>query len=66
MGLVSCIAICTAVFYWLNHAHAMSFDFIERYLGFSPDGGDGSFRVMLFVTLGMITVAKAFHFTVRQ
>ena len=24
-------------------------DFIERIFGFSPDGGDGSFEVLLFV-----------------
>ena len=26
-------------------------DFIERYLGFSPDGGDGSFEAMLLIAL---------------
>jgi hypothetical protein len=26
-------------------------DFIERYLGFSPDHGDGSFEAMLLVML---------------
>jgi len=32
-------------------------DFIERYLGFSPDGGDGSIEaiaLMLLVTLGAL------------
>ena len=26
-------------------------DFIERYLSFSPDGGDGSFEAMLLLVL---------------
>ena len=26
-------------------------DFIERYLGFSPDGGDGLFEAMLLLAL---------------
>jgi hypothetical protein len=30
-------------------------NFIEGYLGFSPDGGDGSFEVMLLMLLVMIT-----------
>ena len=31
-------------------------DFIERHLGFSPDGGDGSIEAVLVVMLFMIIV----------
>ena len=65
-GLVSSIAVCGAIFYWLEHARHPPFDFIERYLGFSPDGGDGSFEVMLLITVGVLIVATAFHLTVRK
>jgi len=34
-------------------------NFIEGYLGFSPDGGDGSFEVMLLMMLVMITTGMA-------
>ena len=36
-------------------------DFIERYLGFSPDGGDGPFEVMTLVVLAVLIVAGAFR-----
>jgi len=36
-------------------------DFIERYLGISPDGGDGALEVMLLVLLVMIVVAIGMH-----
>ena len=34
-------------------------DFIERLFGFSPDGGDGSFEVLLFAIpiAGIIAIA---------
>ena len=34
-------------------------DFIERLFGFSPDGGDGSFELLLFAIpiVGIIAVA---------
>jgi hypothetical protein len=31
--------------------------FIERYLGFSPDGGDGSMEILVAVVLVLIIVA---------
>ena len=32
-------------------------DFIERWLGLSPDGGDGTTEVMYIIALGAILVA---------
>ena len=37
-------------------------DFIERYLGFSPDHGDGSFEAMLLITLVTIITGTAIGF----
>jgi hypothetical protein len=37
-------------------------DFIERYLGFSPDHGDGSFEAMLLTGLATIITGIAIGF----
>jgi len=34
-------------------------DFIERYLGFSPDHGDGSLEVIILIALVAITTGLA-------
>ena len=65
IGLISSIAVCAAVFYWIEHARHTPLDFIERHLGFSPDGGDGSLEVMLLLTLFMLIVATAFHLATK-
>ena len=44
IGLSSIIAVCGAVLLWV-HRQSAPMDFIERHLGFSPDGGDGSMEV---------------------
>ena len=36
-------------------------DFIERYFGISPDGGDGLLEILLIVLLVMIVVAIWLH-----
>ena len=36
-------------------------DFIERYFGVSPDGGDGSLEILFAVLLLMIFVAVWMH-----
>ena len=37
-------------------------DFIERYLGFAPDHGDGSFEAMLLIALLTIITGMALGF----
>jgi hypothetical protein len=37
-------------------------DFIERYLGFSPDNGDGSFEAMLLIVLVTIITGISLGF----
>ena len=38
-------------------------DFIERYLGISPDGGDGSLEAMLLIMLVTIITGIALRFS---
>jgi len=37
-------------------------DFIERYLGFSPDGGDGSLEAILLIALVVFVVGIGIGF----
>ena len=39
-------------------------DFIEKYLGISPSGGDGSMEVVIFLVLVTIVLAIALRFSV--
>jgi hypothetical protein len=41
-------------------------NFIERYLGISPDGGDGSFEAILLTMLLMIITGIALRFTAHR
>jgi hypothetical protein len=61
IALGSIIAICGVVLLWVNHTIAAPMDFIERHLGFSPDNGDGSIKVMLLTVLVMIITVVAFR-----
>jgi len=40
-------------------------DFIEKYFGISPDGGDGSLEIMLLMLLVLVGVAIWMHFPIR-
>jgi hypothetical protein len=41
-------------------------DFIERWLGVSPDGGDGSLEVLYFIALAVVIVAIVFRSRITQ
>jgi hypothetical protein len=41
-------------------------DFIERWLGISPDGGSGAFELMILVLLAAALVAMTRYRTARQ
>jgi hypothetical protein len=43
---------------WRSHV-----DFIERYLGFSPDGGDGSVEIAMLVLIVALIGLSAFRKT---
>jgi hypothetical protein len=60
---------CAALFGWAKDAGFVKvkrkrcrMDFIERYLGFSPDHGDGSFEAMLLIALVTIITGIALGF----
>jgi hypothetical protein len=40
-------------------------DFIERHLGFSPDGGDGSVEALLITVLVMIITVAASRWALK-
>jgi hypothetical protein len=40
-------------------------DFIERHLGFSPDGGDGSVKALLITVLVMIITVAASRWALK-
>jgi len=54
-GLLFVIVFCGVVSIWVHHPGNASMAFMERTFGFSPDGGDGSFEILLLV-LGALTV----------
>jgi hypothetical protein len=61
IGLGSIIAVCGALLIWLLHKSAAPMDFIERHLGFSPDGGDGLMEVLLLTVFFAIFSVVAFR-----
>ena len=65
VGLGCVISVCAAVLLFVHRESTASMDFIERHLGFSPDGGDGSFEVMILVVSAMLIVAGAFRLAFR-
>jgi len=58
-GLAAMTALCGAVLFSVDHPGNRSLDFIERHLGFSPDGGDGSMEILFLVALAMVVAAIA-------
>ena len=61
IGLGFIIAVCGAVVLWVERNSAAPMDFIERHLGFSPDGGDGSMEALLITVFVMIITLVAFR-----
>ncbi len=41
-------------------------DFIERWFGISPDGGDGSLEILYVVALVVVVAAITFRARIRQ
>ena len=61
IALASTIAVCGAVLHWVHHNSVAPMDYIERHLGFSPDGGDGSMETLLITLFVMIITVAAFR-----
>jgi heme/copper-type cytochrome/quinol oxidase subunit 4 len=41
-------------------------DFVERHLGFAPDGGDGSMEILVLVAIVAIVVMGALWLATRK
>jgi hypothetical protein len=61
IALGSIIAVCGALVLWVERNSAVPMDFIERYLNFSPDDGDGSMEVILITVLVMMVTVVGFR-----
>ena len=57
VGLATISIVGAAILFAGERVHTGPMDFIERYLGFSPDGGDGSIEILVAVVLVVIIVA---------
>jgi hypothetical protein len=58
-GLSTISVVCAAVVFAAENALSGPMQFIERHLGFSPDGDDGSTEIMLAVVLVALVVLGA-------
>jgi hypothetical protein len=65
VGLATISVVGAAVLFAAEHVHTGPKDFIERHLGFSPDGGDGSTEILVLVVLFMIVIAGALRLTTK-
>jgi hypothetical protein len=65
VGLATISVVGAAVLFAAEHVRTGPMNFIERYLGFSPDGGDGSMEILALVALVMIVVAGALRLTTK-
>ena len=51
VGLAAISVVLAAAVFAAENAFTGPMQFIERYLGFSPDGGDGSMEILVVVVL---------------
>ena len=65
IGLVSLSALCAVFLFLIERATSAPMYFIERYLGFSPDSGDGSLELFLVLALITLVAATGLRFAVR-
>ena len=63
IGLLYLITLCGVVLVLTDHKNA-PLDFIEKYFHISPDGGDGSFEIILLVASA--TIASAIGLSLRS
>jgi hypothetical protein len=59
VGLATISVVLAAVVFAAEHALNGPMQFIERHLGFSPDGGDGSVEILVAVVLVAIIAVGA-------
>jgi hypothetical protein len=68
-GVAACLAtisvVLAAVVFAAENAYTGPITFIERYLGFSSDGGDGSIEILVAVVSIAIVVLAAFRLATK-
>lgn len=65
VGLATISVVGAALLFSIEKVRYGPMDFIERYLGFSPDSGDGSMEILLVVALVAIVVTVALCLATR-
>ena len=65
VGLATISVVLAAVLFAAEHVRNGPINFIERHLGFSPDGGDGSMEILVLLALVTIVVAGALRLTTK-
>jgi hypothetical protein len=68
-GVAACLAtisvVLAPVVFTAENARTGPTHLIERYLGFSPDGGDGLMEILVGVVLVAIVVVSAFRLATK-
>jgi hypothetical protein len=59
VSLATISVVGAALLFSAEHVRHGPMDFIERYLGFAPDGGDGSMEILVAVAIVTIVVLGA-------
>jgi hypothetical protein len=59
VGLATISVVLAALVFAAEKTHTGPMQFIERHLGFSPDGGDGSMEILVVVVLVAIVALGA-------
>ena len=65
VGLATISVVGAAILFAAERTHTGPMDFIERHLGFSPDGGDGSMEILVAVALVAIVILGALRLATK-
>jgi hypothetical protein len=65
VGLATISVVVAAVVFSAEHIRNGPMSFIERHLGISPDGGDGSMEILVLVALVAIAVTGALRLATK-
>ena len=66
VGLTTISVVGAALLFSAEHVRHGPMDFIERHLGFAPDGGDGPMEILVLVVVVAIVVAVALGLATRK
>jgi hypothetical protein len=66
VGLATISIVGAALLFAAEHTLIGPNNFVERHLGFSPDGGDGSTEILLSVMLVLLIVAVGLRLATKK